>query len=77
MAGPVTSDLNRARAAKSALLESVGAHPAVRGVGVTRSGEGYAVKLNLAEPRPRGLKVPKAVMGVPVVVDVVGRIVAR
>jgi hypothetical protein len=73
----VTGELERARAAKSVLLDRLGGHPAVRGVGIARRASGYAVKLNLAEPKPRGLNIPKAVEGVPVVVEVVGRIAAQ
>lgn len=72
----MSSELDSARRAKAALAARLGDHPAVRGIGVARSGDGYAVKLNLAERSPRGLAVPDVVDGVPVVVEVVGRIAA-
>ena len=45
---------------------------AVVGVGITRVGEGYGLKINLREPATEAL--PTEVAGVPVRVDVVGAI---
>jgi hypothetical protein len=47
----------------------------VVGVGLTKSDGSYAVKVNLGEPCGRSL--PASVDGVPVLYEVVGRIVPR
>jgi hypothetical protein len=71
------TDLERARAAKARLAPTIASHPAVRGIAITRTSTGYAVKVNLAYHEPRDLDLPERVGDVPVVVEVVGRIVAR
>jgi hypothetical protein len=66
--------LDEARAAKAKVLAAFGRDPAVVGVGITRIGEGYGVKLNLeAAPAPDA-NLPKAVDGVPIRIEVVGTI---
>ena len=70
-------DLERARAAKRRLRELLPADLAVNGIGITQVGEDYAVKLNLAAPPADDLDLPRTVDGVPVVVEVVGRIAKR
>ena len=47
----------------------------VQGVGITRVDDGYAVKLNLSGRPER--EVPRELDGVPVIVEVVGRIVKQ
>jgi hypothetical protein len=69
--------IERARAAKTHILDHVADLPQVNGVGLARLGEGYAVKVNLSEPLENGKAIPQEWDGVPVVVDLVGRIVAR
>lgn len=64
-----------ARTAKPKLLALVERLEGVRGIGITRAGDGYALKLNLA--RGGTLEVPRDVDGVPVIVEVVGRIAKR
>jgi len=65
--------LARARAAKSqAAARLPELADRIVGVGVTRVGEDYAVKLNLREPPPHAL--PAEIDGVPLCVDVVGQI---
>jgi hypothetical protein len=44
-------------------------------VGITRLGDGYALKLNVAAEAAPGL--PTELDGVPVIVEVVGRITKR
>ncbi len=44
----------------------------VVGVGITRIGEGYGLKINLSEAPKRGILLPEQVDGVPVKVEVVG-----
>ena len=46
----------------------------VVGVGITRVGDGQGVKVNLQTPPGPGVTLPESVEGVPVRVDVVGRI---
>ncbi|HEV8239977.1 MAG TPA: hypothetical protein VGS57_11465 [Thermoanaerobaculia bacterium] len=69
-------DLERARAAKRRLRELLPKAAEVNGIGITQVGEDYAVKLNLAAP-VEDLDLPDSVDGVPVVVEVVGRIAKR
>jgi hypothetical protein len=49
----------------------------VVGVGITRHGDGYAVKVNLRHPPAAGVDLPKDIDGVPVQVEVVGSITKR
>jgi hypothetical protein len=69
--------LERARAAKAAVLRCYEALGTVVGVGVTRAGDDYAVKVNLREPPPPHVELPAVVDGVPVRVEVVGTIRKR
>jgi len=64
--------LGQARAAKPRVLAVFEKLGKVVGVGVTRVGGGYGVKVNLeAKPDP---KAPASVDGVPVSVEVVGTV---
>lgn len=71
----VTRD--QARAAKTRARELFAGAGALAGVGITRVAGGYAVKVNLSEPLPEGMDVPATVDGVPLRVEVVGRIRRR
>ena len=71
-----TATLKEARAAKAKVAQLLSGRPEVNGVGITRDGDGYAVKLNLVS-RNGSPKVPKTVDGVPVRVERVGRIAKR
>jgi len=64
--------LDDARAAKAKVLAAFGDDPAVVGIGITRIGEGYGVKLNLETPPAPDANLPKDVDGVPIRVEVVG-----
>jgi len=44
----------------------------VVGVGITRIGDGYGLKINLSEAPKQGIRLPEEVDGVPVKVEVVG-----
>jgi len=69
--------LERAQAAKKTairLLETVGS---VVGVGITRLGGEYAVKVNLSGPVAPGTELPTEIDGVPVRVEVTGSVRAR
>lgn len=67
----------RARAAKARVSTLLPKQLKVNGVGITQVGEDYAVKVNLAEPPGEGVSLPDQLDGVPVVVEVVGRIQKR
>jgi hypothetical protein len=69
--------LDQARAAKAKILAAFGHDPSVVGVGITRNGEGYGVKLNLEAPPAPEANLPKDVDGVPIRVEVVGTIRKR
>lgn len=51
-------------------------HVQVNGVGITRVGEGYGVKVNVAEA-PNDTGLPDEIDGVPVVIEVVGQLSKR
>jgi len=62
-----------ARAAKSALVESLGADPGVVGIGLARRESGYVVKVDLTDAGV-ARRVPGDVDGVRVVTEIVGTI---
>jgi len=68
--------IGAARAAKEETKRRLADCADVVGVGVTRSGEGYAVKVNLCS-RADAAMLPQRVKGVPVVFEVVGAIRKR
>ncbi len=72
---PVT--LEQARAAKESARELLAGLPGVVGVGITKVGEDYAVKVNLSAPLPADAAAPARIGDVPVRVEVVGRITKR
>ena len=67
--------LDQARAAKAKAVELFSALAPVVGVGITRIGEGYGLKVNLERKPPTAL--PIEVDGVPVRVEVIGKIRKR
>lgn len=72
--------LQLARAAKRRAVELLCDLPGVVGIGVCRTPRGgYGVKVNLERVPPRSGRgsVPKSIAGVPVAVEVVGRIKPR
>jgi len=64
--------LDEARAAKTEAASLFGSLATVVGVGITRVGEGYCLKVNLREQAK--VTLPTEVAGVPVQVEVVGAI---
>ena len=70
-----TSTLEQARAAKSKAAALLAALPVV-GVGITRVGDGYGLKVNLSESVAADA-LPEHVDGVPVKTEVVGEIRKR
>ena len=69
-------DLDRARAAKERLRALLAGHRAVNGIGLSRVGAGYELKVNLSEAGAEGA-VPPEVDGVPVRAETVGRLRRR
>ena len=69
--------LEQARAAKESAKALLAALPGVVGVGITKVGEDYALKVNLREPLPAGVSAPERIGDVRVRVEVVGRITKR
>lgn len=68
--------IEQARRAKPKVSEVARRHGTVTGVGITKVGNSYAVKVNLRDA-PATASLPRDVDGVPVVYEVVGRITAR
>ena len=56
------------------LLQGV---PELGGVGITRVDGGYAVKVNLSAPPQAEINLPGEIDGVPIRVEVVGRVTKR
>jgi hypothetical protein len=69
--------LEQARAAKTAARKAFTAFAPVSGVGIARLPGGYGLKVNLEAPPNPGVKLPKSIEGVPVQVEVTGRIRKR
>ena len=69
--------LEEARAAKKTALGVFTRLAKVAGVGVTRSGKGYGLKVNLQQVLPDDVTLPKEIEGVPVRIEVVGPIKKR
>ncbi|WP_448070608.1 hypothetical protein [Georgenia yuyongxinii] len=70
------SDLPQARAAKEHLRAQLRGHDGVVGVGLSRTREGYCVKVNVSAP-DIAERVPSSLDGVEVRVTVVGPISAQ
>jgi hypothetical protein len=71
---PRAATLDEARAAKEKVRAALADRPEVSGIGITRQGDGYAVKVDLARPCDA---VPDEVGGVPVHAEIVGPIRKR
>lgn len=70
-----TADLERARAAKDKLAALIADRPSVNGVGIAPLEDGFCIKINLAEPSDE--EFPQEFEGVPVRIEVVGKITKR
>jgi hypothetical protein len=68
----MTASLERARKAKAKVANRVGHLDAVNGVGITRVGEGFGVKVNLSKPLPASVDIPSELDGVKVVTERIG-----
>ena len=71
------STLNRARAAKERAHKVFSKLADVVGVGITTIGSEYGLKVNVSSPPPPSNVLPREVDGVPVRVEVVGKIRKR
>ncbi len=69
--------LEQARAAKERVRGLCAKKAQVVGVGITRLGAGFGVKVNLASQPEAGVELPQEVDGVPIRVEVVGAIRKR
>jgi hypothetical protein len=69
--------LQRAKTAKGPALEQFKRLGNVVGVGITRVGDDYAVKVNLSAPLAPGVAAPTEIAGVPVRVEVTGLLSPR
>jgi hypothetical protein len=67
----------KARAAKAAVRKAFAAMAPVTGVGIAKLDGGYGVKVNLGAAPRRGVRLPSSVDGVPVKVEVTGKIRKR
>jgi hypothetical protein len=72
-----TITLDQARAAKPRVHELLRDVPQLAGVGITRVGEGYAVKVNLSAASEDGIDLPTEVDGVPIRIEIVGQVRKR
>jgi hypothetical protein len=73
MATPHAHTLDEVRAAKPRALAVFESLAAVVGVGITRVGAGYGLKVNLREHPSADTPLPTEVDGVPVRLEVVGQ----
>jgi hypothetical protein len=69
--------IEQVRAAKPKAMEVFSKLAEVNGVGITRVGDGYGLKVNLTESPKQVESLPKEVDGIPVAVEVIGPIVKR
>jgi hypothetical protein len=69
-----SSNLEAARAAKSQARKMFAALAPVTGVGLTKVGGVYSVKINLRNLPAPSVSLPKEINGVPVIVEVTGAV---
>ncbi len=72
-----TTGLDEARAAKERAKVIFADDPSVIGIGITRVGEGYGVKVNLGATPASDANLPDSIDGVPIRIEVVGPIRKR
>ena len=71
----MATSIDEARAAKSQVKKELSRMPGLMGIGLTRHGGGYAVKVNLQKAL-LNKQLPTEIGGVPVVFEVVGGVKA-
>jgi len=69
--------IEQARAAKPRALEVFGRLAQLNGVGITRIGDGYGLKINLQEPPSADADLPANIGDVPVQIEIIGPIRKR
>ena len=69
-----SAQLEAARAVKEKAVKVVGRSARVCGVGITRQGGVYAVKVNVEEEPAERETLPEEIDGVPIFIKVVGKI---
>jgi hypothetical protein len=74
MAKSKSSTIDEARAAKTRAAKIFGRAAGLTGVGITRIGSGYGLKVNLSESPADDASLPSDIDGVPVLVEVVGTV---
>ncbi|MDF2387402.1 hypothetical protein JMG10_38495 [Nostoc ellipsosporum NOK] len=62
----------QAREAKHEVLSQISDRPELTGVGISRSGDGYSVKVHLSQPLPKDVNIPSRVNNVVVEAEIVG-----
>ena len=67
-------DLEKARAAKEQAKRIFQKLGQLNGIGITRQGDSYAIKVNLEAFPTKSTLLPKEIEGVPVVIHIVGKI---
>ncbi len=72
-----TTGLDEARAARERARSIFAGRASVVGIGLTRVGDGYGVKVNLGAPPAPDADLPETIDGVPVRIEVVGTIRPR
>jgi hypothetical protein len=72
-----TTGLDQARAAKERAKSLFAGKASVVGIGLTRVGDGFGVKVNLDAPPAPDADLPETIDGVPVRIDVIGTIRPR
>jgi hypothetical protein len=72
-----TIGLDEARAAKERAKSLFARRASVVGIGLTRVGDGYGVKVNLEDATAPDAGFPETIDGVPVGIEVVGMIRPR
>jgi hypothetical protein len=69
--------LAQARAAKKSGKGELAALPGVTGVGISKVGADYVLKVNLREPLPVGIVAPTRIAAVAVHCEVIGTVTKR
>jgi hypothetical protein len=70
----VAASIENARAVKAKLSDQIGNHPQVNGIGITRIGGGFGVKVNLERGERQDFSVPDEIDGVRIHFERVGPI---
>jgi hypothetical protein len=77
MPADLDQSLEKARNAKAETLKIFNRLAGSAAVGITRIGDQYGLKVNLAEPLAESVSPPSSVNGVPVCIEVTGQITKR